>query len=68
MILDGEQIATGVRQDAETVAKAMAEAREGLSVQLEAFAAGHNRFFYDQSLTWFELSRDDKGMPVIAMS
>ena len=37
--LDGEPVAHGVRQDAETVAKAMADAREGLSVQLEAFAA-----------------------------
>src|SRR5690606_13839931 len=32
-------IAQGTRQDAESVAKAMADAREGLSVQLEAFAA-----------------------------
>jgi uncharacterized membrane-anchored protein len=39
VILDGEPIATGVRQDAETVAAAMKDAREGLSVQLEAFAA-----------------------------
>jgi uncharacterized membrane-anchored protein len=35
----GEAVASGVRQDAETVAAAMADAREGLSVQLEAFAA-----------------------------
>jgi len=34
-----EAVAKGVRQDAETVAEAMADAREGLSVQLEAFAA-----------------------------
>jgi uncharacterized membrane-anchored protein len=39
VVLDGEPVATGVRQDAETVAAAMADAREGLSVQLEAFAA-----------------------------
>jgi uncharacterized membrane-anchored protein len=39
VILDGEPVASGVRQDAETVAAAMADAREGLSVQLEAFAA-----------------------------
>ncbi|MEV4280299.1 putative cytokinetic ring protein SteA [Actinoplanes xinjiangensis] len=39
VLLDGEPVATGVRQDAETVAKSMADAREGLSVQLEAFAA-----------------------------
>ncbi len=39
VLVDGEAVAHGVRQDAETVAKAMADAREGLSVQLEAFAA-----------------------------
>src|SRR3954447_20297003 len=39
VIVDGEPVASGVRQDAETVAAAMADAREGLSVQLEAFAA-----------------------------
>jgi uncharacterized membrane-anchored protein len=39
VLADGEPVAHGVRQDAETVAKAMADAREGLSVQLEAFAA-----------------------------
>jgi uncharacterized membrane-anchored protein len=37
--VNGEPVATGVRQDADTVAAAMADAREGLSVQLEAFAA-----------------------------
>jgi uncharacterized membrane-anchored protein len=39
VVIDGEAVATGVRQDAETVAAAMKDAREGLSVQLEAFAA-----------------------------
>jgi uncharacterized membrane-anchored protein len=39
VVINGEAVATGVRQDAETVAAAMADAREGLSVQLEAFAA-----------------------------
>ena len=39
VLLDGEPVATGVRQDAESVATSMADAREGLSVQLEAFAA-----------------------------
>ena len=39
VLVDGEVVATGVRQDAESIAKAMKEAREGLSVQLEAFAA-----------------------------
>ncbi|MFI7545757.1 putative cytokinetic ring protein SteA [Actinoplanes sp. NPDC049599] len=39
VLLDGEPIASGIRQDTQTVAAAMADAREGLSVQLEAFAA-----------------------------
>jgi uncharacterized membrane-anchored protein len=39
VLLGGEPIATGIRQDTQTVAAAMADAREGLSVQLEAFAA-----------------------------
>ena len=34
VLLDGEPIATGIRQDSQTVAAAMADAREGLSVQL----------------------------------
>src|SRR4051812_39863971 len=34
-----DAVAKGQRQDAETVALSMADAREGLSVQLEAFAA-----------------------------
>src|SRR5690606_37633041 len=37
--LGDELIATGVRQDVQSVAAAMAAVREGLSVQLEAFAA-----------------------------
>ena len=39
VLVGGEVIATGIRQDTATVAAAMADAREGLSVQLEAFAA-----------------------------
>ena len=39
VLLNGEPIASGIRQDTQTVAAAMADAREGLSVQLEAFAA-----------------------------
>lgn len=39
-VLDGERlVAEGTRQDAESVAAAMAQARTGLAVQLEAFAA-----------------------------
>src|SRR3954449_7222360 len=36
---DGEVVAEGAVQDAETVARSMAEAKAGLSTQLEAFAA-----------------------------
>ncbi|GID94583.1 putative cytokinetic ring protein SteA [Amorphoplanes digitatis] len=39
VLLDGEPVASGIAQDTQTVAAAMADAREGLSVQLEAFAA-----------------------------
>ncbi len=35
--LNGQPVASGTRQDAETIRKAMIDAREGLSVQLEAF-------------------------------
>ena len=35
--------------------------------ELEAFPAGNNRFFYEGSLTWFELGRDGEGTPVMAM-
>ena len=35
--------------------------------ELEAFAAGNGRYFYPNSLTWFELKRDAAGTPVVAM-
>jgi D-alanyl-D-alanine carboxypeptidase len=36
--------------------------------ELEAFSAGDGRFFYgDASLTWFQLSRDSSGTPVMEM-
>ena len=35
--------------------------------ELEAYAAGDGRYFYPNSLTWFELKRDAKGAPVVAM-
>jgi CubicO group peptidase (beta-lactamase class C family) len=35
--------------------------------ELEAFAAGDGRYFYPNSLTWFELRRDASGTPVVAM-
>ena len=34
---------------------------------LEAFSAGGNRYFYEDSLTWFELTRNAQGVPAIAM-
>jgi uncharacterized membrane-anchored protein len=39
VLRNGTAVAYGVRQDAESVAKAVSDARDGLSVQLEAFAA-----------------------------
>jgi uncharacterized membrane-anchored protein len=39
VLLNGEAIASGIAQDTQTVGASMADAREGLSVQLEAFAA-----------------------------
>jgi len=39
VLLDGEAVASGIAQDTQTVGASMADAREGLSVQLEAFAA-----------------------------
>lgn len=35
--------------------------------ELEAFAAGDGKYFYDNSLTWFELKRDAAGSPIVAM-
>ena len=35
--------------------------------ELEALSGGNGRYFYDNSLTWFELKRDAAGTPVMAM-
>ena len=35
--------------------------------ELEAYAAGGGKYFYPNSLTWFELKRDAAGTPVVAM-
>ncbi|GAA0811813.1 putative cytokinetic ring protein SteA [Spirilliplanes yamanashiensis] len=59
VLLDGETVATGARQDAETVAKAMADAREGLSVQLEAFAANTMEYLKQER----DLLLDGVGVP-----
>jgi len=58
---DGAVIAHGVRQDAETVARSMASAREGLSVQLELFAANTMEYLKQER----ELLLDGVGLPPI---
>ncbi len=35
--------------------------------ELEAFAAGNGKYFYENSFTWFELKRDSAGTPVVAV-
>lgn len=57
-----EPVAIGVRQDAESVAKAMADAREGLSVQLEAFAANTMEYLKQER----DLLLDGVGVPDVA--
>ena len=59
--VDGAAVAYGVRQDADSVAKAMAEAREGLAVQLEAFAANTMEYLRQER----ELLLDGVGVPEI---
>jgi uncharacterized membrane-anchored protein len=61
VLLAGEPVALGRRQDAETVAKAMADAREGLSVQLEAFAANTMEYLKQER----DLLLDGVGVPEI---
>ncbi|SCL71772.1 Uncharacterized membrane-anchored protein [Micromonospora citrea] len=56
-----EPVAHGSLQDAETVAKAMADAREGLSVQLEAFAANTMDYLKQER----DLLLDGVGVPEI---
>jgi uncharacterized membrane-anchored protein len=56
-----ELVATGMRQDADTVAAAMAEARAGLSVQLEAFAANTMEYMKRER----DLLLDGVGVPEI---
>jgi len=60
--LDDETVAVGVRHDAESVAKAMANARDGLSVQLEAFAANTMEYLKRER----ELLLDGVGVPDVA--
>ncbi|MFY1632410.1 putative cytokinetic ring protein SteA [Solwaraspora sp. WMMB335] len=61
VLLGDEQVATGVRQDADSVARAMADAREGLSVQLEAFAANTMEYLKQER----DLLLDGVGVPAI---
>lgn len=58
---DGQLVARGVRQDAERVAAAMAAAREGLSVQLEAFVANTMEYLKQER----DLLLDGVGVPDI---
>ncbi|GIF70107.1 thiamin pyrophosphokinase [Asanoa ishikariensis] len=59
LFVNGEPIAHGTRQDTDTVAKAMADAREGLSVQLEAFAANTMEYLKQER----DLLLDGVGVP-----
>lgn len=58
----GEPVGHGTRQDGETVAKSMLDAREGLSVQLEAFAANTMEYLKQER----ELLLDGVGVPDIS--
>jgi uncharacterized membrane-anchored protein len=60
--LDEEMVAAGVRHDTESIAKAMANARDGLSVQLEAFAANTMEYLKRER----ELLLDGVGVPDVA--
>ncbi len=55
------KVATGTRQDAESIGQAMADAREGLSVQLEAFAANTMEYLKQER----DLLLDGVGVPDI---
>jgi uncharacterized membrane-anchored protein len=56
-----EPLAEGNRHDTETVTQAMADAREGLSVQLEAFAANTMEYLKQER----ELLLDGVGVPEV---
>src|SRR4051812_6763619 len=56
-----EPVATSMRQDSDTVSAAMADAREGLSVQLEAFAANTMEYLKQER----ELLLDGVGVPEV---
>ncbi|GGM63028.1 thiamin pyrophosphokinase [Micromonospora sonchi] len=60
--LGDDAVAHGSLQDVESVAKAMTDAREGLSVQLEAFAANTMDYLRQER----DLLLDGVGVPAIA--
>jgi uncharacterized membrane-anchored protein len=59
LLVDGDVVGEGVLQDAGTVAAAMEEARAGLAVQLEAFAANTMEYLRKER----ELLLDGVGVP-----
>jgi uncharacterized membrane-anchored protein len=59
LYLGEEPVAKGVRQDADSIAAAMTEARAGLSLQLEAFAANTMEYMKRER----ELLLDGVGVP-----
>ncbi|WFE28775.1 putative cytokinetic ring protein SteA [Solwaraspora sp. WMMD791] len=61
VLVGDAQVASGVRQDADSVARSMSEAREGLSVQLEAFAANTMEYLKQER----DLLLDGVGVPEI---
>jgi uncharacterized membrane-anchored protein len=61
IILDEGEPLTGIRQDAERIGQAMVDAREGLSVQLEAFAANTMDYLKQER----DLLLDGVGVPEI---
>ena len=61
LYVGSEVVATGTRQDVSTVVAAMAEARAGLSIQLEAFAANTMEYMKRER----ELLLDGVGVPEV---
>jgi uncharacterized membrane-anchored protein len=60
--LGDDMVVAGARHDTESIAKAMANARDGLSVQLEAFAANTMEYLKRER----ELLLDGVGVPDVA--
>lgn len=61
LLVDDEPVAAGQAQDRETVAAAMADARHGLAVQLESFAANTSEYLKRER----ELLLDGVGVPSV---